>query len=86
MKSESKSGVTTPPSIVSPMPASGPIRPVLVEVIVSSEMSSNPCARFSSIAAPSPTMQAPHWGSVLKNCMCSFIRSARTSALSGYNF
>ena len=78
MPSASRIGVIVPWSSVSPIPASGPMRPVLTELMASSSISA-PFARSSSMAMTMPGITAPHCGSVLKKTRCR-LRAALMSS------
>ena len=62
----SRIGMSVPTIRESPMPASGPMRPARMPLMVSSSMAS-PLARASSRPTVTPTIMEPICGSVLKN-------------------
>ena len=73
-----------PQSIVSPIPANGPINPVFNDVIASPGI----CLVFafsSSIAIEIPKIGEPQVGSVLKKFKC-LLTASPNSSLFGYNF
>ncbi len=84
MPMASAMGMTMPCWIVSPIPAIGPIRPVLTLLMASSLMSA-PAARSSSIAMTAPWITPPMSGWVLKKTKWRF-SAALMSSLVLYNF
>src|SRR3990170_3579128 len=85
MPTDSRIGVMVPWLIVSPTPASGPIRPVFTPLMASSSISA-PFARCSSMAITAPWMTPPTFGSVLKKVHSQNARwtSDRSSLISGF--
>ena len=74
MAMPSRIGMSVPTISESPMPASGPMRPARMPLMVSSSIAS-PLARASSRPTVTPTIMAPICGSVLKKA--EYVVSAR---------
>ena len=62
----SRIGISVPTTRLSPIPATGPMRPARMPLIISPSISS-PFALASSRPAVMPTTTVPSCGSVLKN-------------------